>query len=147
MTHDNDQPRQPRLPTTQPHELPTAPKHTEGLGKERLEGESAGVVVGCLRVSEIVETRHACVGIKNDFLLYNPATVSELLEIVDHCRNHSKTFCFTFFVVVCVFDVLVAEITINHCRNHSKTFCFTFFVVVCVFDVLPYYECSNILAW
>ena len=73
--------------------------------------------MGCLRVSEIVETRHACVGIKNDFLLYNPATVSELLEIVDHCRNHSKTFCFTFFVVVCVFDVL------------------------------PYYECSNILAW
>ena len=114
MTHDNDQPRQPRLPTTQPHELPTAPKHTEGLGKERLEGESAGVVVGCLRVSEIVETRHACVGIKNDFLLYNPvpATVSESLEIVAHCRNHSKTFCFTFFVVVCVFYVLVAKITI-----------------------------------
>jgi len=47
-----------------------------GLGKARLEGERARVMVGCLGVRVRWWEQGKRVGIKNDFLLYHPVTVS-----------------------------------------------------------------------
>ena len=59
----------------------------------------------------VCEVRSEHVGNKKIFFVI-PSYYNELLEIAAYCSNHSKFVSFTFFVIVCIFYVLVALATL-----------------------------------
>ena len=62
----------------------------------------------CMYVCEVRSER---VGNKKIFFVI-PSYYNELLEIEAYWSNHSKFVSFTFFVIVCIFYVLVALATL-----------------------------------